>query len=116
MAVAASPSIEFYSNDTLTFGGTAILTITLPPGQSYRLRSITAVGTNAGTTVTVASGATTYLLNGAVGNATVTIPITVNTATPASTITVTCTGAGTITSTRLNLVGATGAPLTSTVT
>lgn len=116
MAVAAFPSVEFYSNDTLTFGGLATLTITLPPGQSYRLRSVTVTGTNAGTTVTVSSGGVAYLLGSTVGNATVTLPVTVNTATPTTTITVVCGGAGTITATRINLVGATGAALTSTVT
>lgn len=115
MATTASPLIEFASNDTLTFGTTATLTIQLPPGQTYRVRSVTCTGTNAGTTVTVSSGAAVYVNGQTVGNATATFPAIINTTTPATSITVVCGGAGTITLTRITLVGSTGAPLSSSV-
>lgn len=114
MAANSAPSMIVSFTDTLTFGGTATINITLPTGAGYVVKSVTLTGTNAGTTATVTANAgATPIVSGTVGNATTTF--FTPTATPPTAINslrVVCGGAGTITGGYFTMVA--GSPMTFT--
>ena len=118
MAASSSPAIIVSFTDTLTFGGTATINITLPAGSTFIVKSLTLRGTDAGTTATVTAnaGATAILTGGAVGNAATTF--VTSTSSPISatnSLRVVCGGAGTIAGGFFTLVSPDAITFTSVV-
>lgn len=115
MATKIAPQLEIFSDSTITNGGTATLTITLPVGASYKVRSATFTGTNVNTAVTMTSGASTFLTTQTVGNATLTFDMNTD-LTATGTLVIVVSGGGTITKHSITLVSASGYTLAATVT